>query len=81
MVAGFEVVDSRAHRAHHARTLVAEHDGRGHLPGPGGHVQIGVADARRGDLDPDLAGAGCREVDILDADDAVSVEDGGLNPR
>ena len=73
-VAGLHGRDAGADRLDDAAALVAEHDGeRG--GGVAEHpVQVGVADAGRLDLEPDLAGAGVGELDLLQLERLVGRE-------
>src|SRR5215218_2878228 len=74
-VAGCDVFDSLAHGFDDAGSLVAEQYGQ-RVARAGPHdVEIGVADARRLDLDPGLARPRLVEVDLLDAEPLELAQD------
>jgi hypothetical protein len=67
VVADGHPVDSRTDLGHHPGGLVPQDQRERRGQGAVRHRQVGVAHARGADPDADLAGAGRREFDVLDA--------------
>ena len=66
MVADLQVVDALADLHDGAGTLVAEHRGQRERQGAVRDREVGVADARRTELDPHLTGLRVGEIEIHD---------------
>jgi hypothetical protein len=78
VVAWFDVVNLGADGLDHACALVTEHAGCTRGECSGGHRQIGMADAARGDPHPDLVGSYVGELDVVDLERFPDLaQDGG----
>ncbi len=74
MVADLDALDALADRLDDARALVAHDDRRGPRPVAVDHVQVGMADAARAQLDEHLAAARALERELLDRHAPGAVE-------
>jgi hypothetical protein len=82
LVARCQVPDAVADGDDPAGTLVAEHGRDGLRQRAAGQRQVGVADAGGGQPDPDLAGAGVGQLDLLDGERRAEVaQDRGRHHR
>ena len=79
VVAGLDVGDALADLFDHARAFVAEHERQRMRDRAVERGEIGVADAGRGHLDPDLVGLGPFELDLFDGDPVELVGDDGFH--
>lgn len=75
MITGPYVADAGADGLHHARALVAEHDGDGEGDRAVDHRQIAVAEPGGGHRDEHLAGARFAYLQVVDDLGPCAVED------
>jgi len=66
VVADFEIGHAGADFGDHTRSLVTAEEGEAGRGGTGDDVLVGVAHARRGELDGDLTRARITDLDLLD---------------
>ncbi len=75
MIAGPHVADAGPDRLHHARALVAEHDGNGEGDRAVDHRQVAVAEPGCGDRHQHLAGARVAHLKVVHDLGPSAVED------